>query len=38
MGRMDNKVAVVTGDSAGIGGTAAVILALEAAKVAVVDN
>ena len=37
MGRVDNKVAIVTGGSAGIGRAASVMLAREGAKVAVVD-
>ena len=37
MGRVDDKVAVVTGGSAGIGRAAAILLAKEGARVAVVD-
>jgi len=37
MGRVDNKVAIVTGGSAGIGRASALMLAREGAKVAVVD-
>lgn len=37
MGRMDNKVVVVTGGSAGIGRAASLMLAREGAKVAIVD-
>ena len=37
MGRVDNKVAIVTGGSAGIGRAAAILLAKEGARVAVVD-